>query len=1444
MEKERLYIGIDIGSVSINIAVLNENKQVSKDWYIRIKGEPLKETYDVLKLVNKTYPILPVGRQESRMAGMATTGIGGKLLSKILNIPFVNEILAQTLATSELYPDVRSIIEIGGEDSKLILIEYDKRLGIHVMKDFAMNTICAAGTGSFLDQQASRLGLSIDDFGKLALKSNSPPRIAGRCSVFANTDMIHLQQEATPDYDIVAGLCFALARNFKSIIAKGKHIRPPVAFQGGVSANSGMVRAFKAILGLKDDELIIPTYFASMGAIGCTLTQMQNANCNPPEAEQIDIERIPEFLNCRKEESDHLKPLVLTSKSQPSLPASQYGRDYLALPTSKLPVWLGIDVGSISTNIVLIDANKCLVAHRYLWTSGRPIDAVRNGFKEIGKEVRNHVEVKGVGTTGSGRYMIGDLVGADTVKNEITSQARASLEIDSSVDTIFEIGGQDSKYISLQNGAIRDFEMNKVCAAGTGSFLEEQAERLNLNIREEFGKCALSSKSPIRLGDRCTVFMGSDLTAWQQKGAKREDLVAGLSYSIVENYLSKVVGNKRIGDNIFFQGAVAKNKGVVAAFENVLEKPITIPPHPDIIGAIGVAILAMEYMSQKLEVGSGKSKFKGFDLCKKKYNIESFECNGCPNACEIKRVVVEGESLLYYGSRCDKYGEKLSARRFPARRIAGGALAGGKIESASGGEKLKVDLFKEREELLLKTLNSQPSALNSQPSIGIPRALIFQEYLPFWTTFFQELKCKVVLSDSTNRKIIHEGVESVVSEHCFPIKACHGHILNLIEKGVDYIFLPSMISMQKENKELEESYACPFIQGVPYVIKAALNPESKGIKLLTPILYLKRGKKHLAQVLIRQLTDNRLGKSKMEVIRAIDKADRAQRDFYESIKARGKAILGTFKEPVIVLVGRPYNTCDTGLNLNIPKILGDLGVLTIPMDFLPLEEVDIGKDWTNMYWRYGQRILSALRIIKQHSNLYPLYITNFGCGADSFILRYFSKEIGKKPHLIIEVDEHSAPAGVITRCEAFLDSLKNVKRVVEPTVPIFKKYRTEYDNRTLFIPFMGYHSYILAAAFRHCGIDTKVMPITDNRSLELGKRYTTGKECFPCILTTGDMIKILSNPSIDHNRVAFFMPESCGPCRFGQYNRLQRLILSEVGYDDVPIVSPNQAKDFYKTLRKYGKDFDKRAWAGVCAVDILTKLKLHTRPHEVNIGDTDRAYFKSLDLICTIVEGNGDISEPMRAIKEEFKSIPVHREPKPIIGITGEIYVRLHHFANNDIIRTIEELGGEVWLSPTTEWFFYINFRRKEDSILDKNYRELIMHWITGKYQHWVEHRIQKGFKDCIFNFDEPSTEKIFQYTNPYLHQTVEGEAPLTVGKCIDFIKKGADSIITVMPFTCMPGTNVTAVMSKIREEYDIPYLNMSYDGLEQSTASIRLEAFIHQAKQHMKRKKNHKLHK
>ncbi|HCJ66936.1 MAG TPA: CoA activase, partial [Elusimicrobia bacterium] len=622
--------------------------------------------------------------------------------------------------------------------------------------------------------------------------------------------------------------------------------------------------------------------------------------------------------------------------------------------SEEINAYLGVDVGSISTNLVVIDEQKNLLAKRYLWTAGRPLEAIQKGLSEIDNEVGKKVKICGVCTTGSGRYLTADFLGADIVRNEITAQATAAKEIDPQVDTIFEIGGQDSKFITLKNGVITDFQMNKVCAAGTGSFLEEQAERLGMEIEQEFSQLALAADSPARLGERCTVFMEEDLVNQQQQGVKKEDLVAGLCYSIVENYLNRVVSEKKIGKNIFFQGGVAFNHGVVEAFKKVLKERVgeckfTVPEHHEVTGALGCALIALENACSSTAGHCFSTNFKGFDLAKRKYELKSFVCPDCANHCEIKEVVVEGEKSLFYGSRCEKY----EINRFKVKRNI-------------------PDLFAEREKLLLSTYHSPLTTYHSPIRIGIPRFFTFYEFYPFFNCFFSELGLQVVLSDSTNRKIINQGLENVPVESCFPHKVSHGHILNLLDKNVDYLFLPSVINFPAIQKSINNSFTCPYVQTLPYVLKVSLEEKikEKKVKILQPILYF-REEKLLFEAMKR--IAQQLGFKGKKIKKAFLRGLEIQNTFSQQLKERGREILEQLSEneKIFVIVGRSYNSYDRGMNLEIVKKINNLGILTLPLDFLPLDNVDISEEFPNMYWLFGQRFLAAAEIIKKDRRLYP-----------------------------------------------------------------------------------------------------------------------------------------------------------------------------------------------------------------------------------------------------------------------------------------------------------------------------------------------------------------------------------------------------------------------------------------------------------------------------------------
>ena len=1402
VKKTDLYLGIDIGSISINTVLINNQKEIVENRYDFCHGKPFHRLLEVLAELFEQH-------KDDNIVSLSLTGTGGKLASEIIGGQYVNEIISQSESVSKLYPKAKTVIEMGGEDSKLIFMDGSEE-NVSRLSDFQLNTICAAGTGSFLDQQAKRIGVSIEkEFGEMAMKSVNPPRIAGRCSVFAKSDMIHLQQIATPVHDIVAGLCFAVARNFISSLGRGKKLEFPAVFQGGVAANQGMVRAFREILKAGENDLIIPEYFASMGAIGAVFHNMTTGSANISSFKGLDGLRT--YLVSGEAEGKHQEPLVEADVF--------YNKEVRPIPegSPKIDVYLGLDIGSLSTNVVLIDDDNQVIARRYLPTASKPLEAIRQGMSEIFDEVGDKVIVKAAGTTGSGRYLTGDFVGADVIRNEITAQATAAIVYDKKVDTIFEIGGQDSKYISIDNGVVVDFEMNKVCAAGTGSFLEEQAEKLDINIIGEFGDLALQAKKPAALGDRCTVFMETDLNSHQQKGAKKEDLVGGLAYSIVQNYIQKVVRKKRIGNHILFQGGVTNNKAVVAAFEKVTGKKIYVPPHFDVTGAIGSAILARDYVKEN----NLKTRFKGFDISKIPYKVDKFTCRECSNQCEIRRVRIEGEKKpLYYGGRCEKY----------------------ELDERKGKGKDIPNYFDERLNMLMGDYKETPA--DGKISIGLPRALtLFYQQFPFWRTFFEDLGFRVVLSHETDNQIVRKSLDMLVAETCFPVEVMHGHIYDLLEKQVDYVFTPFIINTKAGDDNPTTNYNCPWIQTFPFMVKAALTDEVAK-KLLVPTLNFR----YFGKVLNKELSDFMWEKFRIpskKVLNAIAKADQAQSRFEEALVVRGQEVLENLPgdKECMVIMGRQYNTGDPALNLSMVEKLINLDVVPIPMDFLPLGSEHITDDYPQMYWPNGQRLLAAARIVARDERLHAVYMGNFRCGPDSFLAHFVHEEMAGKSYMEIEIDEHSADAGMITRYEAFLDSLKGSriagkkkKEVILPGVMSSEPMK----DRILYFPFMCDAAYAIAAAVRSCGLNSDVLPMQDERDMELGRKYTSSRECFPMICTTGSFLKKLMEPGVDPKKVSFFMPDHNGPCRFGQYNKFQRIVFNKLGFNDAQIISPSNTTAYEDISGGQGTKFRYAAWKGFVAVDLLRKMKQERIPYELVPGSTEKVYREVLaEVIKSIENGAKDLADVLHREAKKFNSIAMHNgRRKPVIAVVGEIFMRDNPFCSGHLVQKLEMYGAETVIAPFSEWLSYSTYRYTRDSKWKGDYKGMLKSKIQHYAQNYSAKKLQQSIHGLYDHEREIGLEEMLESCGPYINMHYDGDPALNLGSSVALFKTGISGIANILPFTCMPGTVVTALADRFKRDHDnIPYVSIAYDGQEDTAIDLRLQAFMHQAREFAKQK-------
>ena len=1406
-----MKLGIDIGSIAAKVVIADDAEQIVESVYRRTGGQPDATIRDILGEVFSRYT-------PERFTAAAATGTGARRLAESLEIPFVNEIIAQAAGTCRHHPAVKTIFEIGGADSKLILLG-EKTAGLApAIRDFTMSGACAAGTGSFLDQQAARLGITVTQLGDIALGSSHPASVAGRCSVFAKTDMIHLQQVGTPLADIVAGLCYAVVRQFKTNLIHGRDLLTPIAFQGGVAANRGIQRAVRDILGMDETALIVPPHHAVLGALGAVIAA-------PARALPADtLVRLQKYIQSGEYEYANLPPLE--DDGYPLVTEPVGGA---APPGSR--IYLGVDVGSISTNVVAIDAAGKVLARRYLMTAGKPIEAVAEGLRQIGDELGDGVIVQGAGATGSGRGLTGAYIGADIVKNEVTSHALGATLTHPEVDTIFEIGGQDAKYISLDQGTIVDFAMNKVCAAGTGSFLEEQSGKLELDINREFADLAFASRTPLDLGERCTVFMESQLGFHQQNGAGKRDMVSGLAYSIVKNYLTKVVESHRIGDRILFQGGVAYNRAVKAAFESVLGKPVTVPPHHDILGAIGVALIARDARQH----ATGSSQFKGFDLAGQRYELSTFVCQDCTNHCQINRAVFADEPLLDYGSRCGKYDvAELKQRKLDSKLPR---------------------LFTERHRQLVSSYPKDAPDTPNGKTVGIPRSLFFHELFPLWKAFFTELGFQVTISAPTSRQIIRQGVENVIEEPCLPIKVAFGHVLDLLEDPPDYIFLPVQSTMEPLSAEFSNHWNCPITQAIPYILnssavtrQALAQKAGGGTRLLRPVMHPDRGRPHLAKTFRRLAREIGIDDG-ARADAALEAGFRALDSFNDWLTKRGREVLRLIgpEMPAVAIIGRTYNTCDPEMSLNLPDTLRDLGLLAVPLDFLPLQETvsAVARDHPNMYWKSGQKILSAARFVAGQPDLFALYVTNFNCGPDSFIMKYFGQEMAGKPCLTLELDEHSADAGIKTRCEAFVDTIRGVTQrrqagaVKAATVAGIIPF--DASPRRFNLPYMLDHGYLWVAAAKYHGQDANALPMCDDAALELGRQYTDGKECYPSIVTLSDILKRALAPDFDPNGESFLIPSASGPCRFGQYNRLYRIALDQIGLRDVPVITLDQTSNWGQHLTNLGRGYRLRTWRASVLLDLIQKMLLERRPYEVNQGETDRLYGELLTNLTQRVEREGNGFGDFAALaRGELASIKIDRSvPKPRIGLVGEIFVRSNEFANNFLVRNLEQLGASCALPPIQEWFNYTEYQRLRRSRLriEGGLNDWLKQQLSATVQAYSAARLRNKFDGAITDLaDELPTGEVIRRGRDYLSPAVEGEAILSLGRAIEYAENGFDGIVNVIPFGCMPGTVVSMLMHQFSEDYGVPVYNLVVDGAKDLAQDIRLEAFYGQCLEHLQR--------
>jgi activator of 2-hydroxyglutaryl-CoA dehydratase/predicted nucleotide-binding protein (sugar kinase/HSP70/actin superfamily) len=1405
-------LGIDIGSLTIKAATY----------------EPLKQEVEELEIVNherrpiqRAHNLIERLLADQEICNIAITGDLGESLAKVLHAFYINPHLASAEANMRLCPHLRTILNIGASSSNLILIKEDDE-GNPRLDDIILPPHCSAGTGSFLNQSASRFGHSIEEFGKLVLKSKNPENISGTCSVFAGSDMIDKQQKGARKEDIAAGLHYALIRNLLGTLSRGKKLEAPFSFQGGAAENAGMVKALRDILNSSrnQEKLFIPRYHRFMSAIGAAILarkRISNSRYLAPKASlmkyvhrvRLKMHELSTFLDVE------LPPLKLNNK----IVIRRGSVDEIPISDEKIPVYIGVDVGSVSVGMAVVyfdknshDREWKLLAKKYFPTQSDPLGVVTHALKEVQIELGHKIIVVDIAVTGSGRKLIANYLGGVMDVNEITAHKTGSQtiadRIRTSLDEIFEIGGQDSKYIK----GIKQFDMNKSCAAGTGSFIEEQTKQLGVKI-QDFASLALRGKSPVSFGNKkCTVFIEEELAA-RQGHKSLEDLLASTAYAVAENYLSQFKIGDRAGKTIFFQGGVALNEAVVVALQSCTKANVVVPEHNEVLGAIGAAIQARKHHA-------GKTNFIGLERIEKRsHHLDSFQCEGCANICNVSQVITNDGATLYGGDRCEKY--SLSTGSKPKSKMT------------------LPDLFQEREQLLTADYsNFKKRPGGSRTKIGIPRLFsLYYEFFPLWKAFFEELGFKVVTSRKTNKNMVAKGIDNVVAETCFPAEITYGHLKDLLEMGIDYIFFPCLIEGPQTKWRERKCYLCSLSQNMPFAVTSSFSELSDYVEcLLRPAIHMHTERFNLENEMIK--IAKKLGKTKKEAKAALRAGLEAQSQFKKEVRKRGQEIfskLDKYAFPIIV-IGRSYTLGDPAIHVDLPKMILKAGGFPIPFDYLPLDDVDIRDTQNLANWRYYHEVMRAAEIIRTNPKLNSIFFSVFSCGPDSFLEEFYQEALGGKSFLGIEVGKTTAPAHIQTRVEALMDAIKermNLERTYKKASFVIHIPR---KRRILYVPRGDEDVSVFIETLKLLGIEARALEPSTSKSLAIANRYIPEKTCLPARMTAGDYLYFLLNSGVDPKKIAFFNHQADGACRQKVYSLLQELVFQRLGYEGIPVITPTPGKtagyisqlELINGEQKLTKfevaRFFYRFWQSIVANESIRQLVLSRRPYEIQKGSMDNAYKRGLKEFCnTIVDGK--IKRGMIDFLERIMRIPINKsQDKVNIGIVGEGYVRIHEPSNNHSVRHLEELGAVTVLPMSSSYLNYAleNATRRKRSWLLK---------VVASKQRYIEHCITKHVSPYLVA-PEPGAGEVIDEAAKFIDTRVASEAVEGIGTASLFSHSGKiHGILNLIPAHCMAGSALQCYLEKLHKESDIPVLTIPLDGIFDKGFKINLEVFVHKAR-------------
>ena len=1428
-----LHVGLDVGSTTVKIVILDENFEVVYSNYERHFSDTKTTLYNVLSKLVKDFP--------DNTFTMSLTGSGALDIAKILNINFIQEVIACKSAVEKIIPQTDVVIELGGEDAKIIY--FDKFI------EQRMNGTCAGGTGAFLDQMASLLNTDTDGLNELSKTYETIYPIASRCGVFAKTDIQPLLNEGARKEDIAASIFQAVVNQTISGLAQGRPIKGKVAFLGGpLNYLSELRKRFIETLNLTDDKIIIPENAHLLVATGAAYASLET-----PEIPSSELkERLKGFKKAKFIEGKTLDPLFASKKDYEEF-KERHDKNKVKrndLKTYVGDAFIGIDAGSTTTKLVLIDKEGALLYSLYENNKGNPLKSVISMLKKLYKELPEKVVLRYSGVTGYGEKLIQTALNVDLNEIETIAHYTAAKKFMPKVTSIIDIGGQDMKYIKLKNNTIDNIMLNEACSSGCGSFLETFAKSLDLSI-EQFVEEALKSKAPVDLGSRCTVFMNSKIKQAQKEGYSVGDISSGLSYSIIKNAIQKVMkvrDVKTLGKNIVVQGGTFYNDAVLRAFELVVGKEVVRPDIAGLMGAYGVALLAQEQYNSNLDMEYRSTIFKTEELNNLNIKISHVRCKGCENNCLLTINTFENGKKFISGNRCEKGAGNQDSDR-----------------------KDLPNIYKYKFERLF---SYQPlsEADAKRGTIGIPRVLNMYEDYPFWFTFLTKLGFRVIISEKSNRKTYEKGMESMPSESvCYPAKLAHGHVMSLLKQGIKTIFYPCIPYNRKEYEQSDNHYNCPIVISYSEVIKNNIEElRDPSIKYLNPFLPIDNIK-NLAQIIYDDDNFKEYKFTKKELQEAAEAAEAEYQNFKNDVRKKGKETIKYIKENNlrgIVLAGRPYHV-DPEINHGIDTLITSLGLCVLSEDSICEPEKGVSQRLRVVdQWVYHSRLYAAAEFVGKHDFLEMIQLNSFGCGVDAVTTDQVEEILKSYNNMytLIKIDEINNLGAIRIRIRSLLASMnkriaqKEAEKIEEEQakdlgnykvnrVPFTKEMREE--GYTILIPQMiPIHFELIESAVKDLGYNVKLLRECTEKTVEVGLRYVNNDACYPAILTTGQFIEALQSGEYDTNKTALIMSQTGGGCRATNYIGFIRKALKDAGFGHVPVISFNVVGMEKSTGFKITVPMAINLIKGVFYGDLLQKLLLKNRPYEINKGETEKLYEKWLEK-CKVLCSKSTPKQFKRSIQEmvdDFEKIELDTSvEKPKVGIVGEVLIKYHPFGNNEVIKVLEQEGAEV-ISPDFMGFikFVCTHKTTNYELLKTDKAKAKVFRIVINLIEMIEKDLAKALAKSKKNYLPPAN--IFELEDKVKdilsigNQT--GEGWFLTAEMIEYIENDIPNIVCVQPFACLPNHVVgKGVIKSIREKY--PYANISpidYDpGASETNQTNRIKLLTTVAKDNLKKKKQSK---